>query len=418
MPIFSIPLSGLTASSEALSTIANNLANLNTTGYKDQRAQFQDLFYQSLGSTGAATGSGNPILQGAGVKIGAIGSLFTQGSVSSSGVNTDVAIQGEGFFVAKGSNGGVTYTRAGDFSIDKSGLLETADGGQVMGYVAVNGAISPGQALAPLNLGTGQLSPPTATTNVSTTMNLDATAAVGGTFSAPVTVFDSLGASHVLSFNFAKTGSGAWSYTVTIPAADVGAAGPGPVTLTSGALAFDGAGNLTGPAADIAGITASGFADGANPLTFTWQVYDKAGGPLVHQDAAPSSTSSTLQDGNSSGSLVTFNIGSDGTVSGSFSNGRSALVAQLALATFGNEQGLLRTGNNAFVPTLASGQAVVGTPGAGGRGTLSGGALELSNVDIATEFAALIVAQRTFQANAKAVTTFDQVTQDTINLKQ
>jgi len=138
----------------------------------------------------------------------------------------------------------------------------------------------------------------------------------------------------------------------------------------------------------------------------------------VHQDAAPSSTSSTLQDGNSSGSLVTFNIGSDGTVSGSFSNGRSALVAQLALATFGNEQGLLRTGNNAFVPTLASGQSVVGTPGTGGRGTLSGGALELSNVDIATEFAALIVAQRTFQANAKAVTTFDQVTQDTINLKQ
>src|SRR5258708_10336401 len=154
-----------------------------------------------------------------------------------------------------------------------------------MGYVAVNGAISPGQALAPLNLGTGQLSPPTATTNVSTTMNLDAAEAVVGTFSAPVTVFDSLGARHVLSLNFAKTGSGAWSYTVTIPAADVGAAGPGPVTLTSGALTFDGAGNLTGPAAKNSGIPATGFADEANPPTFTWQDYDKAGAPLVHHAA-------------------------------------------------------------------------------------------------------------------------------------
>ncbi len=121
---------------------------------------------------------------------------------------------------------------------------------------------------------------------------------------------------------------------------------------------------------------------------------------------------------NGSGSLVNFTIGSDGTISGSFSNGRTALLGRVALATFGNNEGLLRVGESGFVPTLASGQAVVGAPGTGGRGTLSGGALELSNVDIASEFAALIVAQRTFQANAKAVTTFDQVTQDTINLKQ
>ncbi len=414
MPTFAIPLSGLTASSEALSTIANNLANLNTTGYKDQRVQFQDLFYQSLGSTGA----GDPILQGAGVRVGSIGSLFTQGSVSSSGVNTDVAIQGEGFFLSQGNTGATTYTRAGNFSIDKNGFLVTTDGGQVLGYPAVGGVVNPGQTLAPLNLGTGQLSPPTATTNVSATTNLDASAAVGDTFSTPVTVFDSLGASHVLSFNFAKTASGAWNYTITIPAADVGAAGPGPVTLNSGTLAFDGAGNLTNPAANVTAITAAGLADGANPLVFTWQLYDKAGSPLVHQEAAPSSTSSTQQNGNSSGSLVNFNIGSDGTISGSFSNGRTALLGQVALATFGNEQGLLRTGDSGFVPTLASGQAVVGAPGTGGRGTLSGGALELSNVDIASEFAALIVAQRAFQANAKAVTTFDQVTQDTINLKQ
>ena len=412
MPTFSIPLSGLTASSVALSTIANNLANLNTTGYKDQRVLFRDLFYQSLGTTGA----GDPILQGAGAAVGSIPSVFTQGSVSSSGVNTDVAIQGDGFFLSQ-SAGGITYTRAGNFSIDKNGFLVSTDGGQILGYPAVNGVLSPGQTLVPLNLGTGQLSPPSATTNVSATTNLDASAATGATFSTPVTVYDSLGASHVLSFDFAKTGSGAWTYNITIPAADVGASGA-PVSLKSGTLAFDGAGNLTTPAADVTGIAAAGLADGANTLTFTWKLYDAGGSPLVHQVAAPSSTSSTRQDGNSSGSLVNFSIGADGTVSGSFSNGRTALLGQVALATFGSEEGLLRTGQSGFTPTLASGQAVVGAPGTGGRGTLSGGALELSNVDIASEFAALIVAQRAFQANAKAVTTFDQVTQDTINLKQ
>ena len=411
MPSFSIPLSGLTSSSIALSAIANNLANLNTTGYKDQSVQFKDLFYQSLGATGA----GNPILLGAGAAVGSIASVFTQGSVSSDGVTTDVAIQGEGFFIAQGPSGD-SYTRAGNFSIDKNGFLVTNDGQQVQGYPAVNGVISGGQGLAALQLGAGQLSPATATSNVRATTNLNAGAAVGDTYSTPITVFDSLGASHVLSLNFTKTASGAWNYNITIPAADVGATGA-PVSLKTGTMTFDGAGNLLTPAADVTGIAVTGLADGANTLTFKWQLFDKGAG-LVQQVASPSSTTSTQQDGNGSGALTKFNIGADGAVSGSFSNGRTALLGQVALATFGNEQGLLRTGANGFVPTLASGQAVLGAPGTGGRGTLSGGALELSNVDIASEFAALIIAQRAFQANAKVVTTFDQVTQETINLKQ
>ena len=411
MPTFSIPLSGLTSSSIALSTIANNLANLNTTGYKDQSVQFKDLFYQSLGSTG----SGNPILSGAGTAVDSISSVFTQGSLSPDGVSTDVAIQGGGFFVAQGTSG-ATYTRAGNFSIDKNGFLVTTSGAQVQGYPAVNGVISGGQGLAPLQLGSGQLSPATATTTVRSATNLNAAAAVGDTFSTPVTVFDSLGASHTLTFNYTKTAAGAWNYAITIPAADVGQTGA-PVTIKSGTMTFDGAGNLLTPAADVTGIAVTGLANGANTLTFKWQLYDK-GTSLVQQVASPTSTSSTQQDGNGSGALVNFNIGADGTVSGSFSNGRTAVLGQLALATFGNNQGLLRTGSSGFTPTLASGQAVLGAPGTGGRGTLSGGALELSNVDIASEFAALIVAQRAFQANAKVVTTFDQVTQETINLKQ
>ena len=161
----------------------------------------------------------------------------------------------------------------------------------------------------------------------------------------------------------------------------------------------------------------SGLADGASNLGFTWQLYNNGTG-LLTQVAAPSSTSSTNQTGSGSGSLVKFSIGGDGTITGSFSNGKTQALGQLALATFASNDGLQLEGNTDYSPTLASGQAVAGAPGTGGRGTLSGGALELSNVDIATEFANLIVAQRGFEADAKAVSTVDQITQATINLKQ
>jgi len=417
MPNFSIPLSGLTAESTALSTIANNLSNQNTTGYKDQVVLFSDLFYQNLGTTGA----GDPIEEGAGTEVGSTPSLFTQGSVSSTGVPTDVAIQGSGFFAVQDTNGVVSYTRAGDFS-ELNNDLVTSGGQQVLGYPAVNGVINTGAGLAPLQLGAGTISPPTATTNVQLTTNLNAAATpTDSPFSTPITVYDSLGASHVLTFTYTNTGPGAWNYSITIPAADVGATG-NPVVVKSGTLNFDSNGNLTSPASDVTGITigagtTGALADGASDLTFTWQLYNN-GTPLLTQVASASSTSSADQNGVGSGSLVDFNIGSDGTITGSFSNGKTQALGQLALATFANNDGLQLDGNTDFSPTLASGQAVMGTPGSGGRGTVSGGALELSNVDIATEFANLIVAQRGFEADAKAVTTFDQITQDTIALKQ
>ena len=416
MPNFSIPLSGLTAESSALSTIANNLANQNTTGYKSKVVLFSDLFYQNLGTAG----TGDPIQVGAGAQVGATPSLFTQGSVSATGVATDVAIQGSGFFVVKDGSGVTRYTRAGDFS-ELNNLLVTISGEQVLGYPAVNGVINNGAGLSSLQLGAGTISPPTATSNVQLATKLNAAANVGDKFSTPITVYDSLGAPHVLTFNYTNTGPGAWSYAVTIPAADVGGAG-NPVVVQSGNLAFDSSGHLTSPAADIAGVTVgppntTALADGAAPLAFNWQLYSNGVG-LLTQVAATSSTSSANQNGAGSGSLVNFSIGPDGIITGSFSNGKTQALGQVALATFANNDGLELQGNTDFAPTLASGQAVVGVPGAGGRGTLSGGALELSNVDIATEFASLIVAQRGFEANAKAVTTFDQITQDTIALKQ
>jgi len=410
MPSFSIPLSGLTASSSALSTIANNLANLNTIGYKDQRVEFRDLFYQTIGTTGG----GDPVQQGAGTAVGSVSSLFTPGNINPSGVPTDVAINNDGFFIVQ-NNGVQSYTRAGNFEVNKNNFLVTTDGQNVMGYSAVNGAL--GQGLSPLQLAVGTISPPTATTETQLRTNLDATAAVGTVYSTPITIYDSLGAAHNLMFSFTKTGTNGWDYSITIPAADVGGA-TDPTVLKTGSLTFDGNGNLLTPAADVANINIAGFVDGANDMSFTWTLYDANNVAFLSQMAAPSSTSSTQQDGSSSGTLVKYSINADGTITGAFSNGRTAVLGQVALATFADNQGLLRNGNNCFSETLASGQAVIGAPGTAGRGTLSGGALEQSNVDIATEFANLIVAQRGFQANARVVTTFDQITQDTINLKQ
>jgi flagellar hook protein FlgE len=417
MPNFSIPLSGLTAESIALSTIANNLSNQNTTGYKDKVVQFSDLFYQNLGTSG----SGNPIQQGAGTQVGSTPSIFTQGSPSSTGVPTDVAIQGSGFFAVQNSDGVISYTRAGNFS-ELNNYLVTSSGQQVLGYPAENGIINTGAGLVPLQLGAGIMSPPTATDRVEMSTNLNAAATpTDSPFSTPITIYDSLGASHVLTFTYTNAGPGAWNYAITIPATDVGKTGA-PVVVQNGALAFDSNGKLTTPASDVAGITigaatTGALSDGAADLSFAWQLYNN-GASLLTQVASPSGTSSENATGAGSGTLKEFAIGADGTITGSFSNGKTQALGQIALATFSNNQGLELEGNTDFRPTLASGQPVMGVPGSGGRGTVAGGALELSNVDIATEFARLIVAQRGFEANAKAVTTFDQITQDTIALKQ
>jgi len=423
MPNFSIPLSGLTAESTALSTIANNLSNQNTTGYKDKVVLFSDLFYQSLGTTG----SGDPIQVGAGTQVGATPSLFTQGSVSATGVPTDVAIQGQGFFVVQDSNGVISYTRAGDFS-ELNNDLVTSSGQQVLGYPASNGVVNTGAGLAPLQLGAGTMSPPTQTGNVQLTVNLNAsTVPTDPPYSTPIQIYDSLGAVHNLTATFTNTGANTWGYSLSIPATDLSAAGATGV-LATGTLTFNGngvligdtattGGTVTGALSDVTAIPIRGLADGASDMTFNWNLLNGKT-PVLSQVSAPNSTTSLDQDGSSSGSLASFSIGSDGTITGSFSNGKTQALGQIALASFSNNNGLQLNGDTDFTPTLASGQAVVGVPGSGQLGSLSGGSLELSNVDIATEFANLIVAQRGFEADAKAVTTFDQITQDTIALKQ
>jgi flagellar hook protein FlgE len=331
-------------------------------------------------------------------------------------VPTDVAIMGDGFFVVE-KDGLPQYTRAGNFQVGVDGFLRTENDQLVMGYPAQNGQVQLNGALSALQLGKGQISPPSATGSLQARINLDATSNVADTFSTHITIYDSLGDSHVVTMQFDKAAQNSWNYQVTLPAADTGAVGNATV-LKSGTLTFDGNGHLTAPAADVAGIAIAGLANGASNMSFNWKLFDTAGVAMVTQMAASSNTASTSQDGFSSGTLQDFTIGSDGLIQGSFSNEKTLTLGQLALANFANLQGLSRMGKNDFSASLASGDAVVGAPGTGGRGTLAGGALELSNVDIAQEFAQMILAQRGYQANARAVTTFDEITQDTINLKR
>ena len=411
MHSFSTSLSGLAAASQALAVIGNNLANLNTTAFKESNTIFKDLFYQQLGSTG----TGSPIQVGVGAGVAAILSTATQGSVQSTGVPSDVAIQGEGFFVVQGSSGN-EYTRAGDFSQNALGQLITNDGGVVLGYPSVNGVVDTNQAPVPLTVAGGTLSPPHPTTSMQLSMNLNSAAAVGDTYNTSMAVYDSLGQSHVLTFTFTKTSSNNWDYSITIPNAEVTAPGAtNPTTVTSGKLTFDGNGVMTAPAANVTAIALPALADGASTLRVDWNLFS-SGRQAVTQLSETSATSAKVQDGYSSGSLNGFNVLADGSIEGQFSNGQSLSLGQIALANFANVQGLQREGSGNYVATLSSGTANVGTAGTGGRGVMAGGSLELSNVDIATEFSNLILAQRGFQANAKAITTLDDVTQTAINM--
>jgi flagellar hook protein FlgE len=333
-------------------------------------------------------------------------------------VQTDVALQGDGFFIL--DDGGLRlYTRAGTFELDANGFMVSSTGANVLGFPAVNGVVSSNTTLVPLQINTGQISAPNPTTNIEITMNLNADDPVGTTFSTAIGVVDSLGSTHIVTANFTKTGTNTWDYDLTVPAVDVGGliTDP-PVVLNFGTLTFDGTGQLILPAADVTGITITGFVNGANDLTFDWQLYDPNGGSIVTQVSSPSATFTTRQDGFPAGTLLDFSIQGDGTIQGVFSNGQTLALGQIALATFPNVQGMLRDGNNNFLASLSSGQPNTGVPGTGGRGSVSGGALELSNVDIAREFSRLILAQRAFQANARTFTTFDEVTQETINLKR
>jgi flagellar hook protein FlgE len=407
---FTIPLSGLMATTQSLNAIANNLANLNTDGYKDQSLDFAGVFNQMQGTSG----NGDPIQVGNGVQVAGTVSNFANGNVNSTGVTSNMALQGNGFFVVQDSNG-VDYTRNGDFTVNSQGQLCTPGGQLVLGYPAVNGVVQSGAALAPITVNQANNIPATATTSFQMTTNLDATATVGTTFSSPMTVYDSLGESHDLTINYTNTAPNTWSYSITLPAADTGGTG-NPTTVASGTLNFNSSGVLTSPSGTVPGITISGLADDAATMNLTWDLNGSGGTPAITQQAAASTTSETTQNGYAAGTLTSYSVLSDGMVQGQFSNNQTLALGQVAVASFANNQGLTQTANNDFQASFASGAAVVGQAGQGGNGTITGGAVEQSNVNLSTEFANLIVAQQGYEANAKVLTTLDQVSQATLQV--
>ncbi len=280
------------------------------------------------------------------------------------------------------------------------------------GNAATNGVVDVNVNPQAITLPVGSTQGAQATQNISATVNLNSNAPMGTSFTTPVQIFDSLGQSHQATITYNKTGTNTWSYSVSLPAGD----GTGAPVNTTGSLVFDSNGNLTSPTGVVSGITFPGMADGASDLTFNWNLNGSGSTPTITQLASANTNGSVNQDGFTSGNYTGFTVDPSGVIQAQFSNGNRQTIGQVAVATVANEQGLVATGGNNFQTTGASGQAVVGVAGSGGRGTVDDGALEQSNVDISTEFSDLIVAQRAFEANSKTVTTFDTISQDVISM--
>lgn len=416
---FSSSLSGLKANQVKLAVIGNNLANLNTVGFKAGQVSFADMVSQSV-----AGSSPNPMQVGLGVAPSSISANFSQGGIDFTGVATHVAIQGNGFFVV-GDADNRGFTRAGNFSFDQNGRLVTADGGAVQGFTAINpangqidAAGQPGDIVVP----PGVLRPPVATALFGMVSNLDSNAAVGGVFTSSVPMYDSLGVSHTATVTFTKVANGAWNYAVSLPGQDVvgGVAGV-PENIANGALTFDGDGLLAtvngGVPADLV-IAAPAWANGAAPVDITWDLVTDAGLAQLTSFGAPSGTSSITQNGSPAGAINGLTINAEGEILASFGAGQVVAVGILAMATFNNPQGLVKGGGNLLAEGGASGAPSVGTAGTGGRGTLIGSSLEQSNVDIAQEFTQMILAQRGYQANSKSINVADELLLEALNLRR
>ncbi|HSR09139.1 MAG TPA: flagellar hook protein FlgE [Bryobacteraceae bacterium] len=404
MSSFSIPLSGMLASEQALNVISDNIANSNTQGFKSNSVLFQDAMNTASASLQVGAGVGGTLTT----------RNFTQGTVQTTGGALDAAIQGGGFFVMQNPSGAITYTRDGSFSLSPAGQLVSSDGSLVQGWTAVNGVVNPSGAVSSISVPSLSSQAPTPTSNMTVSANLNASATVGDSFSAPVQVVDSLGNTHTLTVDFTNTAPLTWSYNVTIPGEDVtgGTAGT-PTSLTTGSLTFSSGGVLTSPAAGspVNVATSGGLADGAADLKINWNLFDTTGSPLITQYASASTTTGSTQDGVQAATVTGVNLQNGGSLVAAFSNGTHRTLAQLAVASISNPDTLLAVNNNQYVVGVGTSTPSVGASGTSTRGNIVAGSLEASNVDMATELTNLIVYQRGYQADSKAVTAIDQMQQ-------
>ena len=421
-------VSGINSNGNAMNIIGDNIANANTIGFKSSRAVFFDLLSADIGGTKIGLGS----------RLATSDRLFVQGGVETTNSTTDLAIQGKGLFILREPQGGTFFSRAGQFSIDKDGNLVNPGGLRVQG-TQLDAAGNPISGLTNIVISQLVVSPEE-TTEIDLSLNLDATEAVplaalpadaagtedtagnwfaGANFSTVVTIYDSLGQGHDLTYLFSKTATAnEWDYRVVANASEItgGTAGElQQINAAGGLIAFNPDGTLDATNSNITAVSAIAWANGSNPQTVAVADMDFTG---TTQFAVPSSVTQVHQNGAQSGILKGINIGNDGVITGQFTSGGNQPLFRIALADFANPQGLSHIGNSLYLQSPESGQALAGNPGDGSFGTVLAGSLELSTVDLATEFVKMVTTQRGFQASSRTITVTDTLLEEVSNLKR
>jgi len=403
---FQIALSGLNAANSDLDITANNIANVNTSGFKRSRGNFAELFAGGLQAVSSNA-------SGLGARLAQVQTQFSQGSINFTQNNLDLAITGDGFFTLSGNNG-LSYSRAGAFGVNRDGFVVNAQGARLQAFPPRgNDSFNTGQ-LSDLRLTTTD-NPPQASSLVEAGLNLpaDATAPITAPFdpadpetfnhTTSLTVFDSLGQTHQADYFFVKTANpNEWEVSLSIDGNVVGTPQP---------LQFDSGGALTTPANGEVAFPPFPLTNGADPLELTTDFQN------LTQFGNQFGVNTLSQDGFASGRLSGVDISQEGIVFARFTNGQSTPLGKLALANFNNPQGLENIGDTAFAETFDSGQALLGEAGTSSFGVIESGALEDSNVDLTAELVNMITAQRNFQANAQMISTADTITQTVINLR-
>jgi flagellar hook protein FlgE len=399
-------LSGLNAASRNLDVIGNNVANASTVGFKASDAIFSDVYANSLSSASSTS-------SGIGVAVAAVQQQFVQGTISTSSNPLDVAINGNGFF-RMDTAGAITYSRNGQFHLDKDGYIVNVTGGKLSGYSVDSAGSIVASAPSPLQVSSGQLQA-NMTTAAGIGLNLDSSkAAAVGAFdptdsatynnSTSMAVYDSLGNSHTLATYYAKTGANTWAVYGTFDGATL------PASL--GTLTFKTDGTLDTTATTLPFNVSQALTNGAaTPFNFTLD-YSKA-----TQFGSSFSVDTLSQDGYTAGLLSGYSISDDGVLQGQYSNGQTRTLGQVALARFTNVNGLQPLGNNEWRDSSESGQAIIGAPGSSNFGVVQSGAVEESNVDLTKELVSMITAQRVYQANAQTIKTEDQMMNTLVNLR-
>lgn len=415
---------GLQANSTELSVVGDNIANANTIGFKANRAAFQDQLMQQL----IGVNGGGQV--GLGVRLQAVQRIITQGALTSTGLATDLALDGPGYFVLKGNHSGIQgqfYSRAGQFTVDKDGYLVNLEGLRVQGYPADANGLRGG--MGDLQVGNASSSA-TPTENITLKANLNSDAqvkvfdptdpAATSEFQSTATIYDSLGKEHTVDIYWNKTAAGTWEFHALTDGGNLNGGTAGVATeIATGTLDFDTDGKL------VSVTQSSNFdplgATAPQALNFDFGDPTSLGGTGlegVTQFAGSSATTFTGQDGAAYGALTNVTINNRGEVMGAFTNGTTRVLGQVAVADFDAADRLARTGGNLLTETIESGQPTIGSPAEGGRASIASGMLEQSNVDIASEFVRMIAAQRGFQANSKTITTADQLLQELMQLKR